>query len=72
MAGDSSPGSGILAAAMPPIFWIGLAIAAVFFVLGAYFGARSRSSSLGGGAAMGAYLGIMSAFPLLAIGLASS
>jgi hypothetical protein len=57
---------------MPSIFWLGLAIAAVFFVLGAYLGARSRSSSLGGGAAMGAYLGIMSAFPLLAIGLASS
>lgn len=57
---------------MPPVFWIGLGIAAVFFVLGAIIGARSRSSSLGSGAAMGAYLGIMSAFPLLALGLATS
>lgn len=57
---------------MPPVFWIGLGIAAVFLVLGALVGARSRSSSLGSGAAMGAYLGIMSAFPLLAIGLATS
>lgn len=57
---------------MPPIFWIGFGIAAVFFVLGAIIGARSRSSTLGGGAAMGAYLGIMSAFPLLAIGLSTA
>lgn len=57
---------------MPPVFYIGLAIAAVFFVLGAIIGARSRSSTLGGGAAMGAYLGIMSAFPLLAIGLSTA
>jgi hypothetical protein len=57
---------------MPPVFWIGLGIAAVFFVVGAIAGARSRTSNLRGGAAMGAYLGIMSAFPLLAIGLASS
>jgi len=57
---------------MPPVFWIGLGIAATFFLVGAIAGARSSSSSLGGGAAMGAYLGIMSAFPLLAIGLATS
>jgi hypothetical protein len=57
---------------MPPLFWIGLAIAAVFIVLGAIIGARSRSSSFGGGATMGAYLGVMSAFPLLAIGLATA
>lgn len=57
---------------MPPVFWIGLGIAAVFFLVGAVSGARSRTASLGSGAAMGAYLGIMSAFPLLAIGLATS
>lgn len=57
---------------MPPVFWIGLGVAATFFVVGAIVGARSRSSSLGGGAAMGAYLGIMSAFPLLAIGLSTA
>ena len=57
---------------MPPIFWIGFGIAAVFFLVGTIAGARSRTASLGSGAAMGAYLGIMSAFPLLAIGLATS
>jgi hypothetical protein len=57
---------------MPDVFWLGLGIAAVFFLLGAISGARSRTGTLGSGAAMGAYLGIMSAFPLLAIGLATS
>ncbi|HEX8050752.1 MAG TPA: hypothetical protein VF504_04730 [Solirubrobacterales bacterium] len=57
---------------MPDVFWIGLGIAAVFFLVGAVSGARSRTASLGSGAAIGAYLGLMSAFPLLAIGLATS
>lgn len=57
---------------MPPIFWIGFGIAATFFLIGALAGARSRTASLGSGAAIGAYLGVMSAFPLLAIGLATS
>jgi hypothetical protein len=57
---------------MPDVFWLGLGIAAVFPLVGALAGARSRSSSLGGGLAIGAYLGIMSAFPLLAIGLSTS
>lgn len=65
-------GSGILAAAMPPVFWIGFGIAATFFLIGCIAGARSRTGSLGSGAAMGAYLGVMAAFPLLAIGLATS
>lgn len=57
---------------MPPIFWIGLGVAATFFLVGAISGARARSASLGSGAAMGAYFGVMAAFPLLAIGLATS
>jgi len=57
---------------MPPIFWIGLGGAATFFLIGAISGARSRTATLSSGAAMGAYLGVMSAFPLLAIGLATS
>jgi hypothetical protein len=57
---------------MPPVFWLGFGIAAAFFLVGAVAGARSRTTSLASGAAMGAYLGIMSAFPLLAIGLATS
>jgi hypothetical protein len=57
---------------MPQIFWLGFGIAAAFVIVGAISGARSRTASLGSGAAMGAYLGVMSAFPLLAIGLATS
>ncbi len=57
---------------MPPVFWLGLGIAAFFVLVGAISGARSRSTSLRGGAAIGAYLGVMSAFPLLAVGLATS
>ena len=57
---------------MPPVFWIGLGIAAFIFLVGVVAGARSRTTGLRAGAAMGAYLGIMLAFPLLAVGLATS
>jgi hypothetical protein len=57
---------------MPPIFWIGFGIAGFVFLVGAISGARSRTASLGSGALMGLYLGVMLAFPLLAIGLATS
>lgn len=57
---------------MPDVFWLGFGIAAAFFLIGAISGARSRTATLGSGATMGAYLGVMSAFPLLALGLATS
>ncbi len=57
---------------MPPVFWIGFGIAAFFILVGAVSGARSRTATLASGAAMGTYLGVMAAFPLLAIGLATS
>jgi uncharacterized membrane protein len=57
---------------MPPIFWIGLGIAAFIFLVGTIAGARSRTGSLKQGALTGAYLGVMLAFPLLAVGLATS
>ena len=57
---------------MPPIFWIGFGVAAFVFLVGAISGARSRTATLKSGAAMGLYLGFMIAFPLLAIGLATS
>ncbi|HEU5253108.1 MAG TPA: hypothetical protein VFU16_07275 [Solirubrobacterales bacterium] len=57
---------------MPQVFWLGFGIAAAFVLVGAFAGARSRSASLGSGAAIGVYLGAMSAFPLLAIGLATA
>jgi hypothetical protein len=57
---------------MPTVFWLGFGIAAFFFLVGAISGARSRTATLGSGAAMGAYLGVMSAFPLLAIGISTA
>jgi uncharacterized membrane protein len=57
---------------MPDVFWIGAVLAAVIFLIGVIAGLRSHTTSLRTGAAIGAYLGIMMAFPLLAIGLATS
>jgi hypothetical protein len=57
---------------MPDVFWIGAALAGAIFLIGVFAGFRSRTTSLATGAAVGAYLGIMLAFPLLAIGLATS
>jgi hypothetical protein len=57
---------------MPPVFWIGLGIAGFIFLVGVFTGARSRTATIGSGALMGLYLGVMLAFPLLAIGLATS
>jgi len=57
---------------MPDVFWIGVVLAAVVFLIGVIGGMRSRTTSLRAGAATGAYMGIMLAFPLLAIGLATS
>jgi hypothetical protein len=57
---------------MPDVFWIGLVLAAAGFLVGVLAGARSRTTSVLTGAAIGAFLGVMAAFPLLAVGLASS
>jgi hypothetical protein len=57
---------------MPDVFWVGLVLAAAIFLIGVFAAARSRTTSLRTGAAIGAYMGIMLAFPLLAIGLATS
>ncbi|HVQ59259.1 MAG TPA: hypothetical protein VMS60_10195 [Solirubrobacterales bacterium] len=65
-------GSIISPAIMPDVFWIGLTIAVAIFLTGVICGARSRTTSLLTGATIGAYLGVMLAFPLLAIGLATS
>lgn len=56
---------------MPDVFWIGIALAGAIFLIGVIGGSRSQTTSLRTGAAVGAYLGIMLAFPLLAIGLAT-
>lgn len=57
---------------MPDVFWIGLVLAVAIFLIGVVSGARSSTTSLRTGAALGAFLGVMLAFPLLAIGLATS
>jgi len=57
---------------MPDVFWIGFAIAGLGVLVGLLAGARSRSTSTLTGAAIGAFLGVMAAFPLLAIGLSTS
>jgi hypothetical protein len=57
---------------MPSIFWIGCGFAALFAFVRALIGARSNTMTFGSGAAMGLFMGFMLAFPLIAIGLASS
>ena len=57
---------------MPDVFWIGVVLAAAIFLIGVISGMRSRTTSLATGAAIVAYMGFMLAFPLLAIGLATS
>jgi hypothetical protein len=57
---------------MPDVFWIGLGIAAFGALVGLLSGARSRSTRTLTGLAIGAFLGIMAAFPLLALGLSTS
>jgi hypothetical protein len=59
-------------AAMPPIFWIGAGFAGVVFLTSVVVSARSRSGNIATGAAIGLFLGVMLAFPLLGIGLATS
>jgi hypothetical protein len=57
---------------MPDVFWIGLGISGFCVVVGLFAGARSRTTGALTGLAIGAYLGLMAGFPLLAIGLATS
>jgi hypothetical protein len=57
---------------MPSIFWIGCGVAALVAFISALIGARSNTMTFMSGAAMGLYMGFMLAFPLIAIGLASS
>ena len=57
---------------MPYIFWIGLAVFAFSVLVGFLAGVRSRETRTLTGLAVGAFLGLMAAFPLLALGLANS
>lgn len=57
---------------MPDTFWIGLTISAICVLTGLIAGARSHTTRTLTGLAIGAYLGLMAGFPLLALGLATS
>jgi hypothetical protein len=57
---------------MPPVFWIGIGLAAVFVLVGAVAGARSRNTGFTTGLTLGLVFGVMANFPLIAIGLATS
>jgi hypothetical protein len=57
---------------MPDVFWIGLGITAFCVLVGLVSGARSHTTRTLTGVAIGAYVGLMAGFPLLAIGLATS
>jgi hypothetical protein len=57
---------------MPGVFWIGLGIAALGVLVGLVAGARSRGTRTLTGVAIGAMLGVLAAFPLLALGLSTS
>lgn len=57
---------------MPDVFWIGFAISAFCVLVGFIAGARSATTRTLTGVAIGAFLGLMAGFPLLAIGLSTS
>jgi hypothetical protein len=57
---------------MPDVFWIGFGIATFCVLLGFIAGARSRTTRTLTGVAIGAFLGLMAGFPLLAIGLSTA
>jgi hypothetical protein len=57
---------------MPDVFWIGLGISAFVVLVSLVVGVRSTTTRTLTAVAIGAYLGFMAGFPLLAIGLATS
>jgi hypothetical protein len=57
---------------MPGVFWIGVGLAACGILIGLLAGARSRTTGVLTGLAIGAFLGLMAGFPLLAIGISTS
>lgn len=57
---------------MPDLFWIGLAITALCVLVGFVAGVKSRSTATLTAVAIGAFLGVMAGFPLLALGLSTA
>ena len=57
---------------MPDIFWLGLGIALFGVLVGFIAGLKSRTTATLTAVAIGAFLGVMAGFPLLAIGLSTA
>jgi flagellar biosynthesis protein FliR len=57
---------------MPYVFWIGLVIFGACLVVSFLVGVKSRTTATLTAVTIGAYLGLMAGFPLLALGLATS
>ena len=57
---------------MPDVFFIGLAIAGISILIGLIAGAKSHTTKTLTGLAIGAFLGLVFAFPLLALGLSNA
>jgi hypothetical protein len=57
---------------MPGVFWIGLGISAFCVLVSLVVGVRSTTTKTLTALTIGAYVGLMAGFPLLAIGLATS
>jgi hypothetical protein len=57
---------------MPPVFWIGLGIAGFCCLVGLIAGVKSHGTRTLTALGIGAFLGVMAGFPLLALGLATS
>lgn len=57
---------------MPDVFWIGLVIFGACLVLSFLVGVKSHTTATLTAVTIGAYIGLMAGFPLLALGLATS
>jgi hypothetical protein len=57
---------------MPDVFWLGFGIALFSAFVGLVSGVRSRSTGAATGLAIGAFLGLLAGFPLLAIGISTA
>jgi hypothetical protein len=56
---------------MSDVFWIGAGFFAFGLLMGVFGGARSRTATVRDGAMVGAAIGLMASFPLLAIGISA-